>query len=320
MESLTHTEIRGNWATLLLPIQADQSIDWACLEVEVDRLIEFGVDGIYSNGSAGEFYNQTEAEYDRVSEILAARCEKAAMPFQIGASHASPIVALERVRRAATLRPSAIQVILPDWFIPSMDEAVAFLNGLAEVAAPVGLVLYNPPHAKWVLTPEQIGAMKRQVPGLVGVKVCDGDAGWYADVRQYCKDLSVFIPGHHLATGMRQGAHGAYSNVACLHPQVAQRWYVQTQESPEAAMELETRICRFMNEHIVPYLKEGYSNMSVDKFMAAAVAWCPIAPRLRWPYCGIDEGAIGGLRQALAATLPEFLDHLPNFNRKHRTE
>jgi dihydrodipicolinate synthase/N-acetylneuraminate lyase len=168
MNALTPAEIKGNWATLLLPIQKDQSIDWACLEEEVDSLISFKVDGIYSNGTAGEFYNQTEAEYDRVSETLASRCEKAGMPFQVGASHASPVVALERVRRAAALRPSAIQVILP-------------------------------------------------------------------------------------------------------------------------------------------YITRGFSNMSLDKFMAAAGGWCPISPRLRWPYRGIDEGGIGGLRRAIADTIPEFL-------------
>lgn len=39
--------------------------------------------------------------------------------------------------------------------------------------------------------------------------------------------LSVIVPGHHLATGFAYGVGtGAYSNVACLSPKGAQRWWV----------------------------------------------------------------------------------------------
>jgi dihydrodipicolinate synthase/N-acetylneuraminate lyase len=131
MKPLSATEIRGNWATLLLPIQADEQIDYGRLEAEIDYLIKAQVDGIYSNGSAGEFYTQTEAEFDRVNQTLAERCERAGMPFQIGATHTSAQMALERVKRAAFLQPSAIQVILPDWFAPSNEEALeALINAV----------------------------------------------------------------------------------------------------------------------------------------------------------------------------------------------
>jgi 4-hydroxy-tetrahydrodipicolinate synthase len=45
------------------------------------------VSGIYSNGTAGEFYNQTEDEFDQISFLLAEKCNKVQMPFQIGCSH-----------------------------------------------------------------------------------------------------------------------------------------------------------------------------------------------------------------------------------------
>ncbi|MFA5688217.1 MAG: dihydrodipicolinate synthase family protein [Kiritimatiellales bacterium] len=307
MKPLFHDQIRGNWATLLLPLNRDNSIDDNALADEIDRLIFFGVDGIYSNGSAGEFYNQTEAEFDRINGILAERCEKAGMPFQIGASHMSPVLAVERARRAAALKPSAIQVILPDWFVPTLAEDIDFLLRLSEVCDPVGLVLYNPPHAKRVLTPLEIGKLKKNVTALTGVKVCDGDQEWYRQMRENCTGLSVFIPGHHLATGVASGAHGAYSNIACIHPLAAQRWYNQMKKDMPAARELETRIQCFMNDNIVPYLRGGYSNMAVDKLMAAAGGWCAIHPRLRWPYRGAGESEIKVVHKAVQHLIPEFI-------------
>ena len=73
MQPLNATAIVGNWATLLLPLNEDDSIDYSLLAEEIDLMIAFGVNGIYSNGTAGEFYNQTEEEFDKVSELLASK-------------------------------------------------------------------------------------------------------------------------------------------------------------------------------------------------------------------------------------------------------
>jgi dihydrodipicolinate synthase/N-acetylneuraminate lyase len=54
MTPLLASSIRGNWATLLLPINRDESIDFGLLAAELDLFISARVDGIYSNGSAGE--------------------------------------------------------------------------------------------------------------------------------------------------------------------------------------------------------------------------------------------------------------------------
>ena len=113
--SLTAKELKGNWGTLLLPINNDDSIDYTILADEIDYFISAKLDGIYSNGTAGEFHNQTEEEFDKIQELMAEKCHKAKMRFQIGASHPSPIISLQRIKRTTALRPDAFQIILPDW-------------------------------------------------------------------------------------------------------------------------------------------------------------------------------------------------------------
>ena len=95
---LTAINLKGNWGTLLLPINPDDSIDYARLADEIDYLIEAKIDGIYSNGTAGEFHNQTEEEFDKINELLAEKCHRSNMPFQIGASHPVPIISFERLK------------------------------------------------------------------------------------------------------------------------------------------------------------------------------------------------------------------------------
>jgi dihydrodipicolinate synthase/N-acetylneuraminate lyase len=297
--------LQGNWATLLLPIADDESIDFGRLAEEIDLLVAAGVDGIYSNGTAGEFHNQSEREYDAIQTLLAERC--GALPFVIGACQPDPSIARERVARARTLAPAAIQVILPDWWPVTDAEAIDFLELMAESAGAVPLVLYNPPHAKRVLSPLELGRLVRAVPSVAGIKLADGDAAWYAAAKAHLSGTALFVPGHHLATGVSHGvAAGAFSNVACLSPSGAQAWTDRMAVDIESALDLERRICRFMDEHVVPFrTQHGYSNAALDKLLAAIGAWGPVGTRLRRPYRWIPEGEAARLRPIARSLMPE---------------
>ena len=309
MRPFAAADIFGNWATLLLPVDERDHIDFVALADEVEAIVAAGVNGVYSNGTAGEFHTQSEVEFDRVSLLLAERCEAASLPFQIGVSHTSAQAARERLRRAKSLRPVAFQVILPDWFPATDDEAVAFLETMVAEAEPIGLVLYNPPHAKRVLAPEQIAMLARRVPGLVGVKVAPTDATWLARLGDALRQLSVFTPGHLLATHLPLGSAGAYSNVACLSPSRAQAWYELLRRDAPAGAAAQARLLRFFDRCITPYITQHrYANAAVDKLLAVMGGWAPLTTRMRWPYRSIPMEDAVGLRAAALAEIPEFLD------------
>ena len=309
MNPLTAEQIRGTWGTLLLPIDNNDAIDFARLGDEIDYLIDIGVDGIYSNGSAGELHNQDEDEFDRICTVLTEKCESAGVDYQLGASHMDPRISLSRARRAAGYRPGAIQVILPDWVPCSVDEAGDFLSRVAETVDPVGLVLYLPGHAKRAQSVENIGKLAQRVPSIVGLKVLGGDKVWYGSMRQHAPHLSIFIPGHELASATQLGAHGSYSNVACLSPGGAMRWQKMMQTDMPAALELESRIKRFMGDYIVPYRdQKGHSNTALDKLLAAVGGWGEVGTRLRWPYRGVPGEEVGRLMPIARRDLPELFE------------
>lgn len=308
MTPLAANQIRGNWATLLLAWNADGSLDLGRVAAEIEVLIAARVDGIYSNGTAGEFHTQTEAEFDAVAELLATRCEAADTAFQIGVSHPVAQVSRERLRRVLPLHPSAVQLILPDWFPVTEREAIVFLTGMAETAGDLGLVLYNPPHAKRVLAPAQVGRLAAACPTLVGWKTAGGDDAWYQEMRAHCARLSVFVPGHLLASGVRRGAHGAYSNVACLNPAAAQRWTDQMCSDLPGALEIESRLRRFMDAHIAPFLTEqGFCNAACDRLLAGIGGWADVGAAMRWPYRSIAASEASRLREVARELLPEFV-------------
>jgi dihydrodipicolinate synthase/N-acetylneuraminate lyase len=307
MHPLKATDIRGNWATLLLPLNADDSIDFGLLGAELDQFIEARVDGVYSNGSAGEFYTQSEDEFDRVNALLAEKCERAGVPFQIGACHMSPQLSRERVRRAKALHPGAFQIVLPDWFAPSWLEIKSFIEIIAAEAAPVPLVLYNPPHAKRRLTPAECLELVETFPAIVGMKLPGGDDTWYQTMQPVFARASVFIPGHTLASGITRGAQGAYSNVACLSPRGAQRWAELCRREPAAGRAWEERILKFWLGHVAPLITQhGLPNMAADKAAAVAGGWLEgLSPRLRWPYRCATPEMVAAIATAARREVPE---------------
>lgn len=305
MRTLTAHEIRGTYATLLLPIREDDSIDFEELERQIAYYLEAGVDGIYSNGTAGEFYSLIQEEFMRISRMLADACERTGTPFQIGAAWPTPQESLERISWAVQFAPSAIQVILPDWWPTTIEESIEYLRYASQVAGSIPLVLYNPPHAKRVLTPRELLVVCREIPSLIGIKTAAGDAAWYQAMEPLLRDISVFVPGHTLASGIARGASGSYSNVACLQPRGAVRWNRLMEKNLPKALEWESAIQRFMTQAVLPFREQhGHSNMSLDKLLAWIGRWSGLSTRLRWPYIGIRSSNLEELRQGARRDLP----------------
>lgn len=305
MRPFAARDIRGTYATLLLPIREDDAIDFDLLSQQLDLLTGSGVEGIYANGTAGEFFSLTEDEFRRIAQLIAETCEKAGLPYQIGAACAEPRGTLERIAMARDYAPSAIQVTLPDWWPPTLEESISFLRKAAEIAAPIPLVLYNPPHAKRVLAPHELAEVCEHVPQVVGIKTGGGGAEWYAAMQPVMSKVSVFVPGHSLATGIVHGAAGSYSNVACLQPQGAARWNRLMYVDRERALEIERSIQQFMSSEILPFRqKQQSSNMALDKLLAWIGNWCVLPTRLRWPYRGVASQNIEHLREVARREIP----------------
>lgn len=300
-------ELSGVWATALLPIEPDESIDWGRLDEDLAYLVAAAPHGIYVNGSAGEFATLSESEFDRIGEALASRCVAAGVRFQIGASHPSGQLSLERIRRARALRPDAIQVVLPDWLPLAEEEVLAALARMAEAADGVPLVLYNPPHAKTVVAPALYARIAAEVPSLIGIKIGSGSEEWHAAMRELAPGIAVFVAGHLLARELPLGARGSYSNIACLSPRGAAEWLRLAREGDPLAAELDRRTTTFFEEAVRPLGRAGYSPVALDKLLAAIGGWSRAGLALRWPMRAVPEERVAPARERARELIGELL-------------
>jgi dihydrodipicolinate synthase/N-acetylneuraminate lyase len=304
---MTRESLRGIWCTVLLPIEADDGIDFGRMAADLDYLIAQQPHGVYVNGTAGELDTLTDDEFDRIAEVVAHRCAGAGVAYQIGASHPSGQVACRRVVRAAAVTPAAIQVTLPDWTPLHDDEVRRAIARLHELADPVPIVLYNPPHAKTQLDAQAFGRLADEFTNLVGVKVRGGDRRWHAALRAGAADLAVFVPGHELGHQRKWGANGSYSNVACMSPDGALRWFAAMDADPLAADDLQRRLDEFFAATMAPLADGGLSGVALDKLLAAVGGWSLAGLRVRWPRTAAPESVVEHVRALARQAVPELL-------------
>jgi dihydrodipicolinate synthase/N-acetylneuraminate lyase len=191
-----------------------------------------------------------------------------------------------------------------------MDDIHRFLDVMAAAADPIPLILYNPPHAKRRLTPTEWIEVVQRHPDLAGIKVAGGDGEWYGAMRPVLEKISVFIPGHHLATGLSRGAKGAYSNVASLNPLGAQKWYELCLKNPSEGLKIEQKINAFFSVEVMPLITvRKLANMAADKALAVAGGWLPgFTSRVRWPYDSATEAETTRIGSTARAAVPELFD------------
>ena len=184
-----------------------------------------------------------------------------------------------------SLKPNGFQITLPDWWPPTFNESKNFILGMQEVVEDIYMILYNPPHAKVLLSLEEIRLLKQSVQNLVGIKCAGGDEQWYSQRRELLDDFSVFVPGHTVVYGKPLGANGSYSNVACLSPNGAVKIWDLIEKDYEKAKELEAKVLNFMKQYILPFANK-LSNTGLDKLLASVGGWGPVSEKVLWPYDG----------------------------------
>ena len=134
-----------------------------------------------------------------------------------------------------------------------------------------------------------------------------GDESWYQNRRELLEDFSVFVPGHTVVFGKPLGANGSYSNVACLSPNGAVMIWNLIDTDIEKAKSIETRVNKFMRNHIIPFASR-LSNTGLDKLLAAVGGWGPVSEKVLWPYEGASFEEVQKIKNIAKQDIPELIN------------
>lgn len=180
-------KIQGILTPNVVPFHSDRRIHEEELRRYISWLIEKGVDGIYPNGSTGEFIRLSFEQRIRVVEIIASEVN-GRVPILAGAAEPNLDLVLEACGKYADLGCRAVSVTGPYYYKVSQDSIEHYFRELA-AQSPIDIVLYNIPQFSNEISVEVVRRLAADCPRIVGIKDSSRDMPRFMETLNEIKPL-----------------------------------------------------------------------------------------------------------------------------------
>ena len=214
--------IRGIIPALVTPMTEDEQPNEKALEKLLDFVIEAGVDGVFTVGTAGEFWALSVEEKKRIYEWTVGYTA-GRVPVYLGTCANTTREAIELARIAQEAGGNCLSVLTPTFIAPDEEQMFQHYRAIAD-ATDLPILLYtNPDRCGNDLSPNLTVRLAEEVSNIVGIKDSSGDmqqTGEY--LRRTPDDFRVVLGRDTLIfAGLVQGAVGAIAASANIAPELS---------------------------------------------------------------------------------------------------
>ena len=165
--------ITGILTPNITPVDAHGRVDEQTLRGYVDWLIERGVDGLYPNGSTGEFVRFTAAERRDIVRIVVDQT-RGRVPILAGAAEANVKETIAACEAYGAMGVRAVAIVAPFYYRLSDQGVYAYFREIAD-AVSVDVTLYNIPLFASPISVETVIQLASECPKVIGIKDSSGD-------------------------------------------------------------------------------------------------------------------------------------------------
>lgn len=175
-------ELKGIISPILTPMYEDGSLNLDELKVQVDRMIDNGVHGIFAFGTNGEGYILSSSEKKTVLEAVVNQT-KGRVPVYAGTGAISTQETIEQSQMAQEVGADVLSIITPSFAAASQEELYIHFKTVAE-SVDLPIVLYNiPARTGNYIDPSTVERLS-QIENIIGVKDSSGN---FANILAYIK-------------------------------------------------------------------------------------------------------------------------------------
>ena len=165
--------ITGILTPNITPVDAHGRVDEERLRGYVDWLIDRGVDGIYPNGSTGEFVRFSAEERRRIVEVVVQQAGDR-VPVLAGAAEANVKSTIEACDAYGEMGVRAVAIVAPFYYRLSSEGVYAYFREIADNAS-VDVTLYNIPLFASPIEVDTVIRLASECPRVIGIKDSSGD-------------------------------------------------------------------------------------------------------------------------------------------------
>ncbi|MEO1526470.1 MAG: dihydrodipicolinate synthase family protein [Planctomycetota bacterium] len=215
--------ISGILTPNITPVDSAGRIDEDTLRRYVDWLIEHGVDGLYPNGSTGEFVRFTAEERRRVVQVVVDQTA-GRVPILAGAAEANAKETIAACDAYGAMGVRAVAIVAPFYYRLSDQGVYAYFREIAD-AVSVDVTLYNIPLFASPISVDTVVRLASECPRVIGIKDSSGDLPnmmrMISQIRPFRKEF-CFLTGWDaaLVPMLVAGANGGTNATSGVVPEL----------------------------------------------------------------------------------------------------
>ncbi len=219
--------IKGIIPAVITPMTEDGELDEQGLAALVEHLIAAGVHGLFTVGTAGEFWALSLAEKRRIFAWTVAHA-RGRVPVYVGTCANTTREAVELARAAQEAGADCVSVLTPVFITPNDAELFAHYKAIADAVPEMPVLLYgNPDRTNVKLSVDLVARLAQEVRNIVGIKDSSGDLTLTAEyIRRAPAGFRVLMGRDTLIyAALAHGAAGAIAASANIAPELAVEIY-----------------------------------------------------------------------------------------------
>ena len=235
----------GIFTPMLVPLDERGNLNESEFRRFINWLIASGVNGLYPNGSTGEFTRLTVEERRRIIEIT---CDevKGRVPVLAGAAEANVKETLAACELYHSYGATAVAIVSPFYYKLSPESVYAHFREIA-LHSPIDVTLYNIP---MFASPIDVPTIQRlsEFEKIIGIKDSTGDVAFMMRMISAVKPIRpdfIFLTGWDcvLVPMLVAGVDGGTNAASNVVPELMRRLYDLARAGQlDTAMELQRRI------------------------------------------------------------------------------
>ena len=221
-------KLYGIFTPNMVPLDDRGRINERELRRIVDWLVNCGINGLYPNGSTGEFTRFSFEERKEIVRIVTEQVHGRAFVLA-GAAEANVKLTLEAAAYYHSLGADAVAIVAPFYYKISQEGVYAYFAEIAR-ESPIDLTLYNIPQFANDIANDTILRLAGEFPRIVGIKDSSRDLPRFLnmmhDVASVRPDF-IYLSGceEMLLPALLMGADGGTIATSGVIPEVFVKLY-----------------------------------------------------------------------------------------------
>ena len=307
---LTREQLLGLWVSVPTEWDEDGNFDEKTFRTEVAMLIKTGVHGLYTTGSTGEYYALDWEEWKQVQDAFLAETV-GRIPVQVGANWFNTRDTIKRMRYARDKGADAVQICFPGWMEMRQEDYDQFLVDCCAAVPDIAVIHYNIARTKKLFFAEDYLRVLPKAPTIIGSKAAI-PFNQYVELITLVPEIEHFVGELVFPLAHQLGCRGMYTSWTMMNPVFLKEYYQMCVDGRYAkAICVMKRLAKWCNAAVMPLIKKGYYDPTLDKAFVEISGWLPGNRRTRKPHHPLKDDEVAELRRVTAAIIPEFLEYRP---------